>query len=65
MLCFMPVLRFPNPQHTNADGVVASGGDLHPHSLRLAYRQGIFSVAARRLPPFVVLPATPRHFAFQ
>jgi len=38
----MPVVAFPDPRSANADGVVAIGGDLHPESLRLAYRNGIF-----------------------
>ena len=38
----MPVLQFPNPRETGPEGLVAVGGDLHPDSLRLAYRQGIF-----------------------
>ena len=38
----MPILQFPDPRETGPEGVVAAGGDLHPDSLRLAYRQGIF-----------------------
>jgi len=38
----MPVAAFPDPRTANEYGVVAVGGDLHPETLRLAYRQGIF-----------------------
>lgn len=39
----MPILRFPDPRRSaDPDGVIAVGGDLHPESLRRAYRQGIF-----------------------
>jgi leucyl/phenylalanyl-tRNA--protein transferase len=38
----MPVLAFPDPRHATREGIVAIGGDLHPDTLRLAYRQGIF-----------------------
>ena len=38
----MPILEFPDPRQTGSEGIVAVGGDLHPDSLRLAYRQGIF-----------------------
>ncbi len=38
----MPVLRFPDPRLAGPEGLVALGGDLHPESLLLAYRQGIF-----------------------
>ena len=38
----MPVAEFPDPRSANRDGIVAVGGDLHPRSLLLAYRQGIF-----------------------
>jgi leucyl/phenylalanyl-tRNA--protein transferase len=38
----MPVLQFPDPEHTTREGIVAVGGDLHPDTLRLAYGQGIF-----------------------
>lgn len=38
----MPVVRFPDPRTDHPDGLVAVGGDLHPDSLLLAYRQGIF-----------------------
>ncbi|MBP1684423.1 MAG: aat [Deltaproteobacteria bacterium] len=38
----MPVAEFPDPRSANPDGIVAIGGDLHPETLLLAYRQGIF-----------------------
>ena len=38
----MPVERFPDPRTDDPDGLVAAGGDLHPETLLLAYRQGIF-----------------------
>jgi leucyl/phenylalanyl-tRNA--protein transferase len=37
-----PVLRFPDPCDTGPEGLLALGGDMHPDSLLLAYRQGIF-----------------------
>lgn len=38
----MPVVEFPDPREADENGIVAFGGDLHPDTLRLAYRQGIF-----------------------
>ncbi|MBI2837066.1 MAG: leucyl/phenylalanyl-tRNA--protein transferase [Acidobacteria bacterium] len=38
----MPITRFPDPRSASPEGVVAVGGDLHPDSLMLAYRNGIF-----------------------
>lgn len=38
----MPIAEFPDPRTANSDGIVAIGGDLHPQTLLLAYRQGIF-----------------------
>lgn len=38
----MPIARFPDPRSATPEGIVAVGGDLHPTSLLLAYRQGIF-----------------------
>lgn len=38
----MPIVRFPDPSTAHESGVLAQGGDLHPQSLLLAYRQGIF-----------------------
>src|SRR5207245_1249324 len=42
LFCNMPILRFPDPRQAGPEGLVALGGDLHPKSLLLAYRQGIF-----------------------
>ena len=49
-LAAMPIVAFPDPRNANADGVVAVGGDLHPDSLLLAYRQGIFPWPVHGLP---------------
>ncbi|MDB5032826.1 MAG: aat [Chlorobi bacterium] len=38
----MPITRFPDPRRGSYDGIIAVGGDLHPESLLLAYRSGIF-----------------------
>jgi len=38
----MPVKEFPDPRGGGYEGIVAMGGDLHPESLLLAYRSGIF-----------------------
>lgn len=46
----MPVRRFPDPRSANPDGIVAVGGDLHPETLKLAYRQGIFPWPVEGLP---------------
>jgi leucyl/phenylalanyl-tRNA--protein transferase len=46
----MPVLEFPDPRSAAADGLVAVGGDLHPDTLRLAYRNGIFPWPVPGLP---------------
>jgi leucyl/phenylalanyl-tRNA--protein transferase len=43
-------LRFPSPSSTNAEGLVAVGGDLSVERLLLAYRSGIF--------PWTVKPIT-------
>ena len=52
----MPVAKFPDPSNASEDGLVAIGGDLHPQSLLLAYRSGIFpwplSPAPDAEPPF-------------
>lgn len=53
----MPVLEFPDPRSANPEGVVAIGGDLHPDSLLLAYRQGIFPWPVERLPLLWFCPA--------
>jgi leucyl/phenylalanyl-tRNA--protein transferase len=46
----VPVRRFPDPRSATRDGLVAVGGDLHPDTLRLAYRSGIFPWPAPGLP---------------
>jgi leucyl/phenylalanyl-tRNA---protein transferase len=46
----MPVVRFPDPRDTTPEGIVALGGDLHPDTLMLAYRQGIFPWPQDNLP---------------
>ena len=38
----MPIARFPDPRTADEQGLVAVGGDLHPQTLLLAYRSGIF-----------------------
>lgn len=53
----MPVTRFPDPRSADADGIVAVGGDLHPQSLLLAYRQGIFPWPVEGLPMLWFCPA--------
>ncbi|HXQ24063.1 MAG TPA: leucyl/phenylalanyl-tRNA--protein transferase [Candidatus Acidoferrales bacterium] len=46
----MPVGEFPDPRSASPEGIVAVGGDLHPQSLLLAYRQGIFPWPVPGLP---------------
>ncbi len=53
----MPIVAFPDPLTANADGIVAVGGDLHPESLLLAYRQGIFPWPVDGLPLLWFCPA--------
>ena len=53
----MPVSAFPDPCSANPEGVVAIGGDLHPESLLLAYRQGIFPWPVEGLPLLWFSPA--------
>lgn len=38
----MPILKFPDVDQAGPEGILAIGGDMHPDSLLLAYRQGIF-----------------------
>ena len=35
-------LEFPDPNNANKDGILAWGGNLHPHRLIKAYQSGIF-----------------------
>jgi leucyl/phenylalanyl-tRNA--protein transferase len=53
----MPVLEFPDPRSASSEGIVAVGGDLHPDSLLLAYRQGIFPWPVPDLPLLWFCPA--------
>jgi leucyl/phenylalanyl-tRNA--protein transferase len=46
----VPVLHFPDPRQATPEGVVAVGGDLHPDTLRAAYRDGIFPWPVAGLP---------------
>lgn len=46
----MPVARFPDPSTADEQGLVAIGGDLHPETLLLAYRSGIFPWPVEDLP---------------
>jgi len=53
----VPIVAFPDPRHANPEGIVAAGGDLHPQSLLLAYRQGIFPWPVEGLPLLWFCPA--------
>lgn len=53
----MPILAFPDPRDADDEGIVAVGGDLHPQSLLLAYRQGIFPWPVPGLPLLWFCPA--------
>lgn len=53
----MPVVEFPDPRTASSEGIVAVGGDLHPDTLRLAYRQGIFPWPVDGLPLLWFSPA--------
>ncbi|MBI5245179.1 MAG: leucyl/phenylalanyl-tRNA--protein transferase [Elusimicrobia bacterium] len=46
----MPIEAFPDPREATPEGIVAVGGDLHPRSLVLAYRSGIFPWPHPNLP---------------
>jgi leucyl/phenylalanyl-tRNA---protein transferase len=46
----VPVLQFPDPRDAPGDDIVAIGGDLHPETLQLAYRLGIFPWPHRGMP---------------
>ncbi len=35
-------MKFPNPEHTTPEGILAMGGDLDPQTLKQAYTNGIF-----------------------
>ncbi len=53
----MPILEFPDPRSAGSEGILAVGGDLHPDSLLLAYRQGIFPWPVPGLPLLWFCPA--------
>lgn len=53
----MPVIAFPDPRTANPDGIVGIGGDLHPQTVLLAYRQGIFPWPVQGLPLLWFCPA--------
>src|SRR5689334_8022813 len=42
MIAGVPVRAFPDPRRTTREGLLVVGGDLHPETLVLAYRSGIF-----------------------
>jgi len=44
-------LAFPEPEQSDAEGLLAVGGDLSPERLLLAYESGIFPWYAEGLPP--------------
>jgi len=44
-------LEFPDPEQSDAEGLLAIGGDLTPERLLLAYECGIFPWYAEGLPP--------------
>jgi len=46
----MPIKKFPDPRNSSPEGIIALGGDLHPDSLLLAYRNGIFPWPIEGLP---------------
>lgn len=46
----MPVVSFPDPSTASPEGIVAIGGDLHPDTLMMAYRKGIFPWPVDGLP---------------
>jgi leucyl/phenylalanyl-tRNA---protein transferase len=46
----VPVAFFPDPRDATEEGLVAIGGDLHPDTLRRAYRAGIFPWPHQGLP---------------
>ncbi len=44
-------MTFPDPEQSDAEGLLAVGGDLTPERLLLAYESGIFPWYAEGLPP--------------
>jgi len=61
----MPVVGFPDPRTADADGLVAVGGDLHPQTLLLAYRRGIFPWPLQGFPLLWFCPAERGILEFQ
>jgi leucyl/phenylalanyl-tRNA--protein transferase len=53
----MPIVEFPDPRSADSEGIVGVGGDLHPQSLLLAYRQGIFPWPVEGMPLLWFSPA--------
>jgi leucyl/phenylalanyl-tRNA--protein transferase len=60
--------RFPDPRTADADGLLATGGDLEPSTLIAAYRQGVFPWPAEEVDllwwspdPRAVMPAEGVH----
>src|SRR4051794_24649210 len=56
----MPIIEFPDPRMADEDGIVAIGGDLHPQSLLLAYRSGIFPWPDPSFPHMIWASPDPR-----
>ena len=46
----MPIREFPPIEYADENGLLAMGGDLHPLSLMLAYRNGIFPWPTEGIP---------------
>ncbi len=46
----MPIREFPPIEYADENGLLAMGGDLHPLSLMLAYRSGIFPWPTEGIP---------------
>jgi leucyl/phenylalanyl-tRNA--protein transferase len=51
LLTSRSALAFPDPEASDAEGLLALGGDLGPERLLLAYANGIFPWYAEGLPP--------------
>ena len=57
---FLSPFVFPDPNHADADGLVAYGGDLHPQRLLAAYAQGIFPWPHSEVRPMLWFSPDPR-----
>jgi leucyl/phenylalanyl-tRNA--protein transferase len=57
-------IRFPSVALTNADGILAIGGDLSPQRLLLAYSKGIFPWYNEEYEPIVWWSPDPRFVLF-